>query len=59
LRRPFSSGDHRAIAKRSDPAALIERVRTVAMGLPGVTEKVPHGEPAVADLVRQAHGVTR
>jgi hypothetical protein len=29
-----------------DAAALIERVRTIAMGLPGVTEKLSHGEPA-------------
>ena len=31
--------------KKVDAAALIERVRGIAMALPGVTEKLSHGEP--------------
>ena len=31
---------------KPDAAALIERVRQIALALPGVTEKLSHGEPA-------------
>jgi hypothetical protein len=31
---------------RQGAAALIERVRAIASGLPGTTEKLSHGEPA-------------
>lgn len=33
-------------AKKKDAAALIERLRKIATALPGVTEKLSHGEPA-------------
>jgi hypothetical protein len=33
-------------ATKPTPAALIDRVRKVALGLQGTTEKVSHGEPA-------------
>jgi hypothetical protein len=33
-------------AKRPDAAALIERVRAIALVFPDVTEKLSHGEPA-------------
>lgn len=33
-------------AKRADAAALIDRVRTIALGFPGASEKLSHGEPA-------------
>ncbi|HYI11404.1 MAG TPA: MmcQ/YjbR family DNA-binding protein [Thermoanaerobaculia bacterium] len=29
-----------------DPAALIDRVRTIALALPDATEKLSHGEPS-------------
>lgn len=32
--------------KRPDSGALIERVRSLAMALPGTTEKLSHGAPA-------------
>ncbi len=32
--------------KLPDAAVLIERVRAIALALPGVTEKLSHGEPA-------------
>jgi hypothetical protein len=36
----------RVTSKPLDAAALIERVRQIAFTLPGVTEKLSHGEPA-------------
>ncbi len=33
-------------AKSADAAALIDRVREIALALPDVTEKSSHGEPA-------------
>jgi hypothetical protein len=33
-------------AKPADAAALIERVRAIALAFPDVTEKLSHGEPA-------------
>lgn len=33
-------------AKHPDAAALIERVRSIALEFPDVTEKLSHGEPA-------------
>ena len=33
-------------AKKIDAPALIDRVRAIATALPGVTEKLSHGEPA-------------
>lgn len=30
----------------TDAAALIDRVRTIALAFPGVTEKISHGEPS-------------
>lgn len=34
------------VTKKPDAAALIDRVREIALALPGVTEKLSHGEPA-------------
>ena len=36
----------RKAPKRPDADALIERVRQIAMALPGASEKLSHGEPA-------------
>lgn len=38
--------DHRLVPKRPGAAALIERLRRIALALPDATEKLSHGEPA-------------